>query len=147
MVGLVDIGKLNRSITIRGQVLSLTGLKGRVIHSLLDQFPEVRKLLSGAGVALKPEDLIKQAPEVVNIIIANCAGDASEAGIEAAADLTLGEQFEMLKIIWDITFPNGVEALVEALKTMGLVIEPTWVAGMPSQEASSNSLPADIPQT
>lgn len=164
MAGLLDIGKLRKSITIRDNAVLIEGLSARGLFELLDQFPELRKLLSDAGVAVNPQQLMSHVPGAVTTIIAYVCGyrrsymvsttldaDAAlkidteyAAALEAAEKLTLGEQTEVIKEAWELTFPKGLQSFLEALEGVG-AIGSGWAPATASPGRSSNSSPAVTP--
>lgn len=162
MAGLLDIGKLKKSITIRDRELSIEGLTARGLFELLDQFPELRKVLSDAGIAANPALLMAHVPGAVTTIIAYVCGyrrsemssspkdnapkiDADFlAALASAGELTLGEQTEIIKTAWELTFPKGLQSFLAALEGVG-AIGSGWAPAMASPGQSNNSSPADIP--
>lgn len=162
MAGLLDIGKLRKSLTIRDTVFAIEGLTARGLFELLDEFPELRKLLSDAGVAADPQQLMAHAPGAVATIIVYVCGyrrvrmestgtsTSSEldkeyaAALASADDLTLGEQTEIIKAAWDLTFPKGLQSFLAALEGVG-AIGSGWAPAMASQGQSSNSSPPVMP--
>lgn len=164
MAGLLDIGKLSKTITIRDQALSVEGLTAHGLFELLDQFPELRRVFSDAGVPVRPVQLMAQAPGAIVTICAYVCGfrrkktmadglgtttsseiDADfEAAMRAAAGLTLGEQTEIIKTAWDLTFPKGLQSFLEALEAVG-AIGSGWAPATASPGQSKNLSPADIP--
>lgn len=140
MVGLRDIGPVSAVVTIRGQEISVVGISALGLFKLIDQFPEFRKLLSGAGVKITPTDLLAQIPGAVSTIIAAVVGMPDDADtIKIASTLTLGEQAELIRTAWDLTFPTGVKAFTEALDAVVALTGPTWAPATASPGPSSNS--------
>lgn len=123
MTSLLDIGDLRSTVKVRGKELEVAGISAETIFHLLDDIPELRKLLTGAGGEIKPQDLLTKVPGAVSSIIA--AGttpdyyDRPEGDrkmlVQAAKGLSLGEQTDVLKAIWDITFPTGIQTFLDAL--------------------------------
>lgn len=143
MVGLLDIGPLTRIITVRGKELEVKGISAKGLFLLLDEFPEMRKLLSGSGVEAKPEQLIHQIPGAVASIIAAATGHPGDAmHIKfAAEELNLGEQAEIIQTAWDLTFPKGAQSFIEALGAVGAVTASGWGQVTASPEPSKNASP------
>lgn len=145
MTSLLDIGPLTGLVHVRDKEVEVRGISGKVFFHLLDDFPELRKLMSGAGIEIKPEHLLKQVPGAVSSVIAAACGHARDKdAIAAADDLTIGEQTEFLVKIWELTFPRGVGRFTAALEGIMRATGSGWAPGMPSPEQSSNS---SIPDT
>lgn len=120
MVGLVDIAPITSSVAIRGQDITITGVSARGIASLLARFPELRALMTGREVAL--DELLRLGGDVISAIIAAGTGAPGDAQAEQAADnLTLEEQADLLAAIVELTMPRGLGPLVERLSRLGLL--------------------------
>ena len=135
MVGLVDIAPITSSVAIRGQDITITGVSARGIALLLARFPELRAAMTGRDVAL---DLrLRLGGDVIAAIIAAGTGAPGDAHAEQAADnLTLEEQADLLAAIVELTMPRGLGPLVERLSRLGLL------AGGASATLATTSLPA-----
>lgn len=147
MVGLLDIGPLTRTVTVRGKEVEVRGVNAEELFHLLDAFPELRKMFSGSGVAPKPEQLIKQVPLAVAAVVAAATGTpGDEKAIAIARKLAVGEQAELITTIWDLTFPKGVQSFIAALEELGQVTGSGWAQAMPSPGQSNNSSPPATPE-
>lgn len=148
MAGLLDIGPLTRIETVRGKDVEVKGVSGEELFHLLDSFPELRKLFSGGGATLKPEQLVKQVPVAVAAIIAAATGTPGDKkAMEVARTLSVGEQAQLIVAIWDLTFPKGVQSFIAALEGLGQVTGSGWAQATPSPERSNSSLPQDTQKT
>jgi hypothetical protein len=148
VVSLLDIGELSKMVPIRGKELEVTGIPGEVFLELLAEFPEMRKLMAGAGHKLEPNDLMKQVPAAVASVIAAATGTpGNDKAIAMARRLSLGEQVELLRAIWELTFPQGVTSFIEALEALKGQADASGLgAVMASPEPSSSSSQEDTPQ-
>lgn len=150
MAGLLDIGKLQRTIKIRDTEQAVEGLTAHGIFELLDQFPELQRVFSDAGVRARPQQLMAQAPGAVTTIIAYVCGYRRNAAVsleqdtnwfaalKAAAGLSLGEQTDIIKAAWELTFPSGLQSFLGALEAVG-AIGSGWDQATASPGQSSNS--------
>ena len=136
MVGLVDIAPVTSTILVRGQDITITGVSARGIALLLARFPELRAVMTGREVAL--DELLKLGGDVIAAIIASGTGAPGNARAENAADnLTLEEQADLLAAIVELTMPRGLGPLVEKLSRLGLL------AGSASgMQAATSPLPS-----
>ena len=120
MVGLVDIAPVTSTILVRGQDITITGVSARGIALLLARFPELRAVITGREVAM--DDLLKLGGDVIAAIIAAGTGSPGDNDAEQAADnLTLEEQADLLASIVELTMPRGLGPLVERLSRLGLL--------------------------
>lgn len=118
MVSLLDIAPQTVQVHVNGSAVDVSGISAEGIVSLLQRFPELRKLISGKGIEI--EDMVNLAPGIIAAVIA--AGTGSIANAEAeriAANLAVEMQVEFLTKIGELTFPGGVGPFVERLKRMG----------------------------
>jgi hypothetical protein len=134
MVSLVDIGPSKGTVEVRGHDLDINGLTAEHIVGVLISFPEVRKVLAQREVDLG--GLIAQFPNAVAMIIASATGHADEAAhIEAASKLTVGEQYDILTKVMELTFPKGLKSFLDGVQ--GALQQ----AGVPGWDQATN-LPA-----
>lgn len=139
MVSLVDIGPSNGSVTLRGQQVEVNGLTASHIVGVLIAFPEVRKVLANKSADLGV--LIAQAPLAIGRMIAAGTGKADDTPtIDFANSLGVGEQYEIMSKVFELTFPKGMQSFLDgvgaALKAAGV---PGWEVAMKLPEPSSNA--------
>jgi hypothetical protein len=144
MPSLLDIGQKTRPVEIRGVQVEVSGLSGLAFLHLLDEFPELRKIMGGGNRDVDVKELVKQVPQCVCKVIAMGCGNKQDAPewdavVKRVETLTLGEQVELLSVIWDETFPKGVKSFLAALDKLGgeLVGDLGRVPAMNLREQSS----------
>lgn len=122
MTGLLDIGELTSTVEVRGVQLTVKGIAAKDILLLLQDFPEMRKLMSGGNVTLTAELLIAQIPGALSHIVAAACGYGgdNEEALRKAESLTLGEQTAIIREAWKLTFPQGTQSFLDALSEFGL---------------------------
>lgn len=114
MVSLVDIGPSKGAVTLRGQDVEVNGLTAVHIVGIMMQFPEVRKVF--AEKAADVELLVSQFPLAAAMIIAAGTGkEGDQATIDVAMTLGVGEQYEVLAKIVELTFPKGVKSFLDGV--------------------------------
>jgi hypothetical protein len=119
MVSLVDIADLSKIVPIRGQDIAVTGVSAEGLAHLINEFPEVRSLMAGRGVA----------PKVLAAIIAAGTGSPGDKAVEAkAGSLGVGEQAELILAILEVTFPQGIQSFAQRLEAFGISL-PARVGG------------------
>lgn len=146
MPSLLDIGKLTRIVTIRGVDVEVRGLSGLTFLHLLDEFPELRKMMAqGGSQEPDPAVLLQQAPGAVASAVASACGYVKGSpdwgkALEMVAELSLGEQMEILLKVWELTFPKGIQNFIDALEKLAkeVVGAPGWVQATKSPGPSSS---------
>ena len=119
MVGLIDIAPVTAEVVIRGNSIAVQGVNARGVALLLARFPELRAVVTGREVAL--EAILALGGEVISAIIAAGTGSPGDVQAEQAADnLSLEEQADLLAAIFRMTMPNGVGPFVDRLTALGI---------------------------
>lgn len=137
MVSLVDIGPSVGTVELRGHQVAVNGLTASHIVGVLIAFPEVRKILANKSADLTI--LIAQAPLAIGRMIAAGTGKPDDTPtIDFANAMTVGEQYDILSKVFELTFPKGMQSFLDgvgaALKSAGV---PGWEAAMKLPEQSS----------
>jgi hypothetical protein len=115
MVSLVDIGPSKGEVEVRGQMVEVNGLTAAHIVELMMQFPEVRKILAEKEADLGM--LITQFPLAVGMIIAAGTGKTGDKDtIDVAMWLSVGEQYDLLSKMMELTFPKGVKSFLDGVR-------------------------------
>lgn len=143
MVSLVDIGPSQASVELRGKTVELNGLTASHLVAIMISFPEVRKVLAEKEADLGM--LITQFPIAVAMIIASGTGkDGDQDTIDFAETLSVGEQYEIVSKLMELTFPKGVKSFLDgvnaALRSAGV---RGWDQAMKSPALSSQTLKPD----
>lgn len=139
MVGLVDIAPAAERITIRGQQVEVFGVSAAGVASLLARFPELRRVFAGRDVPV--EQLMAMGGEIVNAILAAGTGAPGDPDAEeAAGQLSIDEQADLLAAIARATLPRGMGPFVEKLTALGAAVGVQDV-GDPSPTAPDTSSP------
>jgi hypothetical protein len=115
MVSLLDIAPLSTTVDVRGNAIPVYGVSALGVASLLRRFPQLQEVLSGKTISLTVDDLLQLVPEAIASIIAAGTGNPSLEHEQAAAGLTVQEQTELLRAIFELTFPRGLNPFLEGL--------------------------------
>jgi hypothetical protein len=151
MVSLVDIGPSLDTVELRGKTVEINGLTAEHIVGVLISFPEVRKILASKEADLGI--LIAQSPLAISRMIAAGTGKADDnPTIQFARNLGVGEQYEIMSKIFELTFPKGLQSFLDgvgaALKSVGA---PGWDLATklpaPSSVASKEDAPSETAGT
>jgi hypothetical protein len=119
MTSLLDVADLHEQIEIRGQQVSVKGISVIELMPLLQRFPEFRAMLSERKVDMTPERMFSIIPEVVVAVIALATARDGEDVValeRAASHLTVGEQVAVLRRVFDLTLPLGLDNLVQQIE-------------------------------
>lgn len=146
MASLRDLGPQTEEIEVytKGGAVKVTtrGLPARGFFSLIFRFPQIQRLLAGGNATVDPDQLLMQVPEAIGVIIAygTCTPPVTPEDEELASTLAAGEQLNLFKAIWKMTFPRGVQSFLEALEAISGELEgavlSTQAAAMKSQKPS-----------
>lgn len=115
MVSLTDIGPSKGKVEVRGQFVDVNGLTVEHIIGIITAFPEVRKILAEREADL--QTLVAQAPLAVAMMIAAGTGHPEDKEhIEIASGLGVGEQYELMAKIFELTFPKGMQSFLDGVR-------------------------------
>lgn len=124
MTSLTDLGNVTESLNIRGKKFEVRGIPAEHVLQLLEQFPELRKLFAGKQLSDPYTFLMTQSSKVLASLIVMGLGLWSDdkeqrlKEVQAATSLTLGEQADIIRVVFSKTFPRGVTSFMEGLSTI-----------------------------
>lgn len=138
MVGLLDIAEVPpETVNIRGTEVSVNGLSAQTIAQILTRFESLQKMLVGE-VVFGPKIILEAGPDVIAGIIAAGTGQFNNPEVEAKAlTLNVGEQYELVTKIIDLTFGKSMGPFVE--KVRGLLGSVNVPSDEPGKAPSTNS--------
>jgi hypothetical protein len=148
MVSLVDIGPATSSVTIRGKDVEVIGMTAEHIVKLFIKVPELRRLVTGKADEDVMTTLFNTFPHLLGQITAACVGGMDNPQvIEAASNLSLGEQWMLIEASMKITFPQGVGNFLDGLLAlMGQKgVGSGWAQAMTSPAQSSAASAPAVP--
>jgi hypothetical protein len=147
VTSLLDIGPLTDKVPVRGKDVTIKGISGKDILILLNDFPEMRKLMGGQSLAITPDLLIARVPGALSsIIVLACGEDIDNDAAHKSADaLTVGEQVEFIHKIWKLTFPSGTQSFLDAVQEIKRLVGGAsgWDRDTQSPAPSSSSSDTD----
>jgi hypothetical protein len=171
MVGLLNIAPMRRKVPIKTETengdpltvnIPVPGISAYGISTLMQKFPEVRKLLADRKLDdedLSADNVMKLAPKVVAAVIACGLGYPDDEEHEKwASQFGASDQLDFIEAILDVTFKDGLGPFVEKLSSIGLRAQampanPASVDGGKDQATKSpshlngSSVSEVIPQT
>ena len=122
-LGLLDLRRKAQVVTFSdGRESEVVGLSTGNVGDLMEKFVPMQKFFMGAPVTVG--EIVKTAPDAIPLIIAMGfrEGDNPEA-VQAAADLTIEEQSELLEAIGKATFTRGFGPFDARLRALGLAVK------------------------
>jgi hypothetical protein len=119
MADLLDIAPSTavEVVKIDGMRITVRGLHGDAIASIVGRFPELGVLLGG-GANIGPRLIERFGSAIGPIIAAGCGHLADENYERHAARLLVEDQLKLLKAIIGLTFPNGLTSFVETVTAL-----------------------------
>lgn len=146
-LSLADIAPMTEDVAIGDQVLTVHGVSAKMCLEIFKRFPKVMGMVSGEGFNLGA--FLTVAPDAVAAIIAAATGDLNdEAAEEAAGNLPVELQFDILEAVGRLTFTRGFAPFVERIMVLAGEVrsgQASKVPDMKSPQASKASSPPDTP--
>jgi hypothetical protein len=145
-LNLADLAPMSEDIAIGDNHLTVYGISAKNGLEIFKRFP---KLVGMMGGGFDLGTFLTVAPDAVAAIIAAATGNlGDEAAEEAAANLSIETQFDILEAVGRLTFTKGFAPFVDRIMALGGVTSdnPSKVPDMKSQSPSKVSSPQDTPQ-
>lgn len=125
-VSIMNIKRKFKDVPTEDGDVRVYAISTRGLTSLMSLVPTVRKLMGGSLklADLSVETLVEIAPDfVVGLIVAGADGDPDDkAYVEAAANLPIGVQADLLQGIVEVSMPKGVGPFMETISgVMGVL--------------------------
>jgi hypothetical protein len=119
MADLLDIAPSTavEIVKIDGNRITVRGLHGNAIASIVARFPELGSLLGG-GADIGSQLIERFGGAIGPIIAAGCGHLGEEKYEQHAATLLVEDQLKLLKAIIGLTFPNGLSSFVETVAAL-----------------------------
>jgi len=118
-LSLRDVGGLYEDVPVGESFIRVKGLAARTALDIINRFPAtmVKALNNGE---FNVSALMKSAPEVINAILAAAVGKPGDKEAEeAAADVPLEIQMDILEATGRLTFRSGFGPFVARIKALG----------------------------
>ncbi len=119
MVSLLDIKKRTKEVETPDGVVLVSALSVRGLTSIMSLVPTVRRLMAGTVSAeeLTAEKLVALAPDlVVGLIIVGTGGDPEDKALfEAASNLPIGIQADLVAGVVEASMPKGLAPFMESV--------------------------------
>ena len=147
-LNLADLAPMSEDVAIGENTVAVYGISAKAGLKIFERFPKILGMISGEGFNLGT--FLTVAPDAVAAIIAaatGCPGD--DRAEEAAGDLGLETQFDMLEAIGRLTFTRGFAPFAERIVALASAANSASFSRVPDMklpEASKPSSPPDTPQ-
>ena len=144
MVSFVDLlpaARRTRMVPVLGTDIEVRSLKMIEIADLMWKFPEVRALI--AERSIDADKLLAMAPRAAATAIAAATGVGdSEAEIDAIVELPPGSQAMLLMAVIELSAPDGLTPLLQALARMMMPAGAALAAGSGTVPAGNTQQPS-----
>jgi hypothetical protein len=119
MADLLDIAPATsvEVVKIDGMRITVRGLHGDAIASIVARFPELAVLLGGGG-NIAPRLIERFGIAIGPIIAAGCGHLGEEKYEQHAATLLVEDQLKLIKAIIGLTFPFGLTSFLETVTAL-----------------------------
>jgi len=119
MADLLDIAPSTsvEVVKIDGKRITVRGLHGDAIASIVARFPELGLLLGG-GADIGTRLIERFGSAIGPIIAAGCGHLGDQKYEQHAGTLLVQDQLKLVQAIISLTFPNGLTSFVETLATL-----------------------------
>jgi hypothetical protein len=117
MADLLDVAPSTavESVKIHDRFITVRGLNGDAIASIIARFPKIAALLDGSSAEFGPQLIAHCGSAIAPVIAAGCGHTGDEKYEQVAGNLLVEDQLKLFKAIVGLTFPNGIGSFVTAL--------------------------------
>ncbi len=146
---LTELAPGSRTVTVRGQPITITGIGVSGIAMLVSRFKNLGPTLLKTET-ITPEQIIALGPEVAHAVLAAGCGEPGSAKAEAAAaTIGVAKQLEVLLAIIEETMPDGVDPFVQGLERVAELVasESLQTAAGKVASAATGSTSSPPPST
>lgn len=148
MSSLLDIIAAPAKVTVAGVAVDVYGISAKGLAMLMQRFEMFNDLITGKGLDLSTDDLMKIGPEAIAAFIAaGCGAPGDEAHEKVADSLPIGDQVDLVTDIWKATLPGGTKKVIDRLMDLaaaaGLSTTPS-PRQSPTSSAEVTAPPANI---
>lgn len=149
-LSLADLAAMSEDVPVGTDYISVHGVSTKDGLEIFNRFPKLAKMIGGFDLAT----FATTAPDAVAAIIARAATPrnrhVTEEDEEAAANIPIETQVDILEVIGGLTFKSGFGPFVQRIMRLANAADSaafTKVPDMKSPQASKPSSQPDIPQT
>jgi len=139
-LSLLDIAPQHELVPVGKEKLKVVGVSAEGVLALFKRFPDMGAWFKGG---LKPEMMVKAAPEAIAAIIAAGCGTPGNEGAEAVARaLPIETQLDVLEAIGRLTFKNGFGPFVERMLALAADAKSVNYGRAPATVSQPQSKPS-----
>jgi hypothetical protein len=147
-LNLADLAPMSEDVTIGDSFITVHGIGVKAGLDIAKRFPQIVGMLGGEGFNLGT--FLTVAPDAVSAIIAAATGHlGNEAAEEAAGNLSVEAQWDILEAVGRLTFSKGFAPFVERIMALADAANSALSSkgtGMKLPPVSKPSSPPDTPQ-
>lgn len=116
-LSLLDIGQLSENVPVGdGKSIKVYGVSAKGIFSIFQRFPQVLEWFKGGVPKQDLTPILREVPEAIAAVIAaGCGHPGDERAEQAAENMTVELQLDVLDAIARLTFRNGFGPFVQRI--------------------------------
>ncbi len=116
-LNLTDLAPMHEDVPIGESFIRVHGISAKAGLDIFKRFPKILGMMTGDGFSLTT--FLTVAPDAVAAIIATAAGDPGDkTAEEAASNLGLETQFDILEAVGRLTFTKGFGPFAERIMAL-----------------------------
>jgi hypothetical protein len=145
-LNLADLALMSEDVPIGDSYLTVRGVSAKSGLEIFTRFPKILGMISGEGFNLGT--FLTVAPDAVAAIIAAATGELGNgAAEEAAANLGLETQFDILEAIGRLTFTRGFAPFAERIMALAGAANSASFSKVPDMKSPVELKPSSPPDT
>lgn len=145
-LNLADLAPMSEDVPVGDSYLTVHGIGAKTALEIFKRFPKILGMVSGDGFNLGA--FLTVAPDAVAAIIAAASGElGNEAAEEAAANLSVETQFDILEAVGRLTFSKGFAPFAERIMALAGAVNSGLSSKVPDMKSPPASKPLSPPDT
>lgn len=145
-LNLADLAPMHEDVPVGESFLRVHGISAKDGLEIFKRFPRVAGMTTGEGFNLST--FLTVAPDAVAAIIAAAAGDlGNEAAEQAAGQLPIEIQFDVLEAVGRLTFTKGFAPFAERIMALVGAANSAPYSKVPDMKLPPASKPSSLPDT
>jgi hypothetical protein len=145
-LNLADLAPMSEDVAVGDGFLAIHGISAKAGLEIFKRFPKILGMISGDGFNLSA--FLTVAPDAVAAIIATSAGNPNDEGAEeAASNLSLEVQFDILEAIGRLTFTKGFAPFAKRIMALAGEANSALSSKVPDMKSPAELKPSSPPDT
>ncbi len=145
-LNLADLAPMSEDVTIGDSYITVTGISAKIGLAIFKRYPKILGMVSGEGFNLGT--FLTVAPDAVAAIIAASTGELGDVKAEeAAGNLPVETQFDILEAVGRLTFTRGFAPFAERIMALAGAANSGLSSKVPVMKSPPASKPSSLPDT